>query len=89
VTRITAPPRRTPPSALGIRVWKSMRATQVGRTAMRAIRVPVGRDAVELGDLGLAPEAEYLGWKRLGVDRDREVRIRPQRTMRGVPSSAV
>ena len=30
----------TPPRALGIRVWKSISATQVGRTAIRAMRVP-------------------------------------------------
>ena len=30
----------TPPRALGKRVWKSIRATQVGRTAIRAMRVP-------------------------------------------------
>jgi hypothetical protein len=30
----------TPPSALGIRVWKSISATKAGRTVIRAIRVP-------------------------------------------------
>ena len=33
------PPRRAA-EALGIRVWKSSTPTQVGRTAIRAMRVP-------------------------------------------------
>jgi hypothetical protein len=46
----------------------------------------LGRDAVDLGDLGLAADAEHLGGRRLGVDGDRDVRARPQRThaIRGV-----